>query len=70
MVSHAVSALAPDFPGKNSMQAFRALAVIPTVVAIAVAGGGQSVRAQEGIVYGSVYDSIMGEPLANAAVFL
>jgi len=68
--SHAASALAPDFPGKNSMQAFQALAVIPTVVVIAVAAGGQSVRKQEGIVYGSVYDSTMGEPLANASVFL
>jgi hypothetical protein len=66
--SHAASALAPDFPGKNSMQAFQALAVIPTVVVIAVAAGGQSVRKQEGIVHGSVYDSTMGEPVARVVV--
>ena len=66
--SHAASALAPDSPGKNSMQAFQALAVIPTVVVIAVAAGGQSVRKQEGIVYGSVYDSTMGEPVARVVV--
>jgi Carboxypeptidase regulatory-like domain len=52
------------------MQPFRPTTVLVTVAAAVMAAFGPGAHAQQGVVYGSVYDSIMGEPLADAAVFL